>query len=53
MHRLVVGLTVKWSFACAPRWGVALAGFISTGFSLPCRGTPLSGTGQVQADGAP
>ena len=30
MHRLVVGLTVKLSFVCAPRWEVALVGFIST-----------------------
>ena len=30
MHGLVVGLTMKLSFACAPRWGVALVGFIST-----------------------
>ena len=27
MHGLVVGLTVK----CAPGWGIALVGFISTG----------------------
>ena len=31
MHGLVVGLTVKCSFACAPGWGIALVGFISTG----------------------
>ena len=31
MHRLVVDLTVKGSFACAPRWEVALVGFISIG----------------------
>ena len=31
MHELVVGLIVKLSFACAPRWGIALVGFISTG----------------------
>ena len=30
MHGLVVGLTVKCSFACAPGWGIALVGFIST-----------------------
>ena len=28
MHGLVVGLTVKLSFACAPRWEIALIGFI-------------------------
>ena len=31
MHGLVVGLTVKCSFACAPRWEIALIGFIPTG----------------------
>ena len=31
MHGLVVGLTVKRSFACAPRWEITLVGFISTG----------------------
>ena len=31
MHGLVVGLTMKGSFACAPRWGVAFVGFISIG----------------------
>ena len=31
MHGLVVGLTVRGSFACAPRLEIALIGFISTG----------------------
>ena len=30
MHVLVVGLSVKLSFACAPRWEIALVGFISS-----------------------
>ena len=31
MHGSMVGLTLKLSFAYAPRWGVTLVGFISTG----------------------
>ena len=49
-----VCVTVTRSFSCAPRWGVALVGFVSTGcVSSPRRGTPLSGTGHTQADCAP
>ena len=51
---LNVCVTVTRSFACAPRWGVVLVGFVSTGcVSSPRRGTPLSSTGHTQADGAP
>ena len=32
-------MTVMRSFACAPKWGVVLVGFISTGRSLPLLGT--------------
>ena len=32
-------MTVMRPFACAPRWGVVLVGFISTGRSLPLFGT--------------
>ena len=40
-----VCVIVTRSIACAPRWGVALVGFFSTGLvSSPRRGTPLSGT---------
>ena len=31
MHGLVVGSTMKLSFSRAPKWGIALVGFISTG----------------------
>ena len=49
-----VCVTLTRSFACAPRWGVALVGFVSTGHvSSPRRGTPLSSTGHTQADDAP
>ena len=37
----VVYVTVKWSFACAPTWGVALVGFVSTERSSPHGGTPF------------
>ena len=30
MHGLVVGLNMKRTFACVPRWGINLVGFIST-----------------------
>ena len=36
------------TIACALRWGVALVEIITTGLFSPRRGTPLSGTGQVQ-----
>ena len=36
----VVCVTVAQSFACAPRWGVALVGFVSTEHSSPRHGTP-------------
>ena len=49
----VVCVTVKLSFACAPRWGVAVVGFVSTKCSSLRRRTPLSGKGHVQANGAP
>ena len=49
----VVYVTVKRSLACAPRWGVALVGFVSTERISPVVGPPLSGTSHVQADGAP
>ena len=49
----VVCVTVARSFACAPRWGVALVGFVSTERSSPRRGTPFSGTGHVRTDDAP
>ena len=37
----VVCVTVVRSFACAPRWGVALVGFVSTERSSPRHGNPL------------
>ena len=49
----VVCVTVKLSFACASRWGIALVGFVSTERSSPRHGTPLSGIGHVQAGDAP
>ena len=40
-----VCVVVTQSIACAPRWGVALVGFVPTrSVSSPLRGTPLSGT---------
>ena len=49
-----VCVTLTRAFTCAPRWGVALVDFVSTGcVSSPCRGTPLSGIGHTQVDGAP
>ena len=49
-----VCVTVTRSFACTPRWGVALIGFVSTGrVSSPRRGNPLLGTGHMQADSSP
>ena len=43
MHGLVVGLTVKLSFACAPRWEIALIGFIYPYWALahPVVGPPF------------
>ena len=51
----VVYVTVKRSFACAPKWEVALVGFVSIERSSPRRGTapPPQGTGHVQAGSAP
>ena len=40
------------TIACALRWGVALVEFQYAGLCSPSRGTPLSGTGDVQGDGA-
>ena len=37
----VVCVTVARSFACAPRWGVALIGFVSTKRSSPHHGNPI------------
>ena len=37
----VVCVTVVQSFECAPRWGVALVGFVSTERSSPRHGTPI------------
>ena len=46
-------LFVCVAIACALRWGVALVGVISLlGYAHPVVGSPLSGTGHVQADDA-
>ena len=36
------------TIVCALRWGVALYEIITTRLCSPHRGTPISGTGQVQ-----
>ena len=49
-----VCVIVTRSFASAPRWGVALIGFVSTEHvSSSRRGTPVSGTRHTQTDATP
>ena len=49
----VVFVTMARSFACAPRWGVALIGLSLLSVAHPVMGTTFLGTSHVRIGDAP